>query len=115
MHFSPPFSTAKAQPDGHKPNGIGHNTSVTQRKPTADEATTIVHTAESRSHSVESRATRAALPLRALLIPPSISPHTTPAIRTLEFEGRRVAFSPRSRRTPHRPFLRDSPCGAPHS
>ena len=108
MHFSPPFSTAKARPNGHKPNGIGHNTSVTQRKPTADEATTIVHTAESRSHSVESRATRAALPLRALH-PPSISPHTTPAIRTLEFEGRRVAFSPRSRRTPHRPFVSDSP------
>ena len=112
MHFSPPFSTAKARPDGHKPNGIGHNTSVTQRKPTADEATTIVHTAESRSHSVESRATRAALPLRALYSP-SISPHTTPAIRTLEFEGRRVAFSPRSRRTPHRPFLRDSPLRCP--
>lgn len=108
MHFSPPFSTAKARPDGHKPNGIGHNTSVTQRKPTADEATTIVHTAESRSHSVESRATRAALPLRALHSP-SISPHTTPAIRTLEFEGRRVAFSPRSRRTPHRRFVSGSP------
>ena len=62
MHFSPPFSTAKAPPDGHTPNGIGHNTSVTRRKPTADEATTIVHTAESR-------ATRAALPLRALHSP----------------------------------------------